>query len=158
MGCGRQIGRYTLLRRIAFGGMAEVYTAYSQGLMAGFEKKVAIKKILPQHSHNERFIDMLVDEAKITVSLTHPNIAQVYELGLHGEDYFIVMEYVDGRPLNRLMQRVDERGLNVIPIEFCAHVMAEIAKGLDHAHNQRDQRGRPLAIVHRDVSPQNVLI
>src|SRR5687767_14238948 len=89
MGCGRQIGRYTLLRRIAAGGMAEVYTAYSHSLMAGFEKKVAIKKILPQHSHNERFIDMLVDEAKITVSLTHPNIAQVYELGLHGEDYFI---------------------------------------------------------------------
>ncbi len=158
MGCGRQIGRYTLLRRIAAGGMAEVYSAYSPGLMAGFEKKVAIKKILPQHSHNERFIDMLVDEAKITVSLTHPNIAQVYELGLDGEDYFIVMEFVDGRPLNRLMQRVDERGLNVIPVEFCAHVMAEIAKGLEHAHNQKDQRGRALGIVHRDVSPQNVLI
>lgn len=158
MGCGRQIGRYTLLRRIAAGGMAEVYVAFSKGLMAGFEKRVAIKKILPQHSHNERFIDMLVDEAKITVSLTHPNIAQVYELGLHHEDYFIAMEYVNGRPLNRLMQRVDERGLNVIPVEFAAHIMAEVAKGLDHAHKQKDQRGRPLGIVHRDVSPQNILI
>src|SRR5687768_12572041 len=132
MGCGRQIGRYTLLRRIAFGGMAEVYTAYSQGLMSGFEKKVAIKKILPQHAHNERFIDMLVDEAKITVSLTHPNIAQVYELGLEGEDtYFIVMEFVDGRPLNKLMQRVDERGMMHIPLEHAVHVMSEISKGLD---------------------------
>jgi serine/threonine protein kinase len=158
MGCGRPIGRYTLLRRIAAGGMAEVYVASSRGHVAGFEKKVAIKKILPQHSHNERFIDMLVDEAKITVSLTHPNIAQVHELGLDGEDYFIAMEYVDGRPLNRLMQRVDERGLSVIPIEHCVHIMGEVSKGLEHAHKQRDSKGRPLGIVHRDISPQNVLI
>lgn len=137
--------------------MAEVYVAQSRGI-SGFEKRVAIKKILPQHSHNERFIDMLVDEAKITVSLTHPNIAQVYELGLDGEDYFIVMEYVEGRPLNRLMQRVDERGLDVIRIEHAAHVMAEVSQGLDNAHRQTDQKGNPLGIVHRDVSPQNVLI
>lgn len=158
LGCGRELGRYTLLRRIATGGMAEVYVARSRGI-SGFEKKVAIKKILPQHSHNERFIDMLVDEAKITVSLTHPNIAQVYELGLDGEEsYFIVMEYVEGRPLNRLMQRVDERNLMTIPIEHAVHVMSEVAKGLDHAHKQKDQRGSPLSIVHRDISPQNVLI
>lgn len=158
LGCGRTVGRYTLLRRIATGGMAEVYVARSKGI-SGFEKKVAIKKILPQHAHNERFIDMIVDEAKITVSLTHPNIAQVYELGLEGKDaYFIVMELVDGRPLNKLMQRVDERGLMTIPVEHSAHVMSEVAKGLDHAHRQRDQRGNPLSIVHRDISPQNVLI
>jgi serine/threonine protein kinase len=157
MGCGRPLGRYTLLRRLAAGGMAEVYVARSPGI-SGFEKKVAVKKILPQHSHNERFVDMLVDEAKITVSLTHPNIAQVYELGLAGEDYFIVMEYVMGRPLNRLMQRVDDHGLDSIPIEHAVYVMGEVAKGLDHAHKQKDQRGRPLGIVHRDVSPQNVLI
>jgi serine/threonine protein kinase len=158
LGCGRELGRYTLLRRIAAGGMAEVYVARSKGI-SGFEKKVAIKKILPQHSHNERFINMLVDEAKITVSLTHPNIAQVYELGLDGEDtYFIVMEFVDGRPLNRLMQRVDERGIMTIPLEHAVHIMSEVSKGLDHAHKQRDQRGNPLQIVHRDISPQNVLI
>ncbi|MCK6552291.1 serine/threonine protein kinase, partial [Myxococcota bacterium] len=158
LGCGRPLGRFTLLRRIATGGMAEVYVARAKGI-SGFEKKVAIKKILPQHSHNERFVDMLVDEAKITVSLTHPNIAQVYELGLDGDDeYFIVMEWVDGRPLNKLMQRVDERGLDTIPVAHAAHVMAEISKGLDHAHKQKDQRGYPLSIVHRDVSPQNVLV
>ena len=157
MGCGRALGRYTLLRRIAAGGMAEVYVARSRGI-SGFEKKVAIKKILPQHSHNERFIDMLVDEAKITVSLTHPNIAQVYELGLDGEDYFIVMEYVEGRPLNRLMQRVDERGADTIPLEHAVHAVCEVAKGLEHAHRQKDQRGRALGIVHRDISPQNILI
>ncbi|MEQ8278542.1 MAG: protein kinase [Deltaproteobacteria bacterium] len=157
LGCGKTVGRYTVLRRVAAGGMAEVYVAQSRGI-SGFEKRVAIKKILPQHSHNERFIDMLVDEAKITVSITHPNIAQVYELGLDGEDYFIVMEYVEGRPLNRLMQRVDERGLDTIRVEHAAHVMAEVTQGLDHAHKQTDQKGNPLGIVHRDVSPQNVLI
>jgi serine/threonine protein kinase len=158
LGCGRQVGNYTLLRRIATGGMAEVYIARSRGL-SGFERKVAIKKILPQHSHNERFVDMLVDEAKITVCLTHPNIAQVYELGLDGDDtYFIVMEYVDGRPLNRIMQRVDERGMMTIPIEAALYIMSEVAKGLDHAHKQKDARGFPMQIIHRDVSPQNVLI
>lgn len=156
-GCGRRLGRYTLLRRLAQGGMAEVYLARAPDV-SGFARPVAIKKILPQFNNNERFIDMLKDEAKITVSLTHPNIAQVYELGLAGDDYFIVMEYVQGRPLNKLMQRVDEHGLLVIPIPHAVHVMAEIAKGLDHAHRQTDSRGQNRNIVHRDVSPQNVLI
>jgi serine/threonine protein kinase len=157
LGAGMTLGRYTLLRRIASGGMAEVYAARSQGI-SGFEKKVAIKKILPQYSLNRRFVDMLVDEAKITVSLTHPNIAHVYELGLEGDTYYIVMEYVDGRPLNRLLQKVDSRGHRTIPIEHTVHIMVEVTKGLHHAHNQRDSRGQPLSIVHRDVSPQNVLI
>lgn len=157
MGCGRSIGRYTVLRRLASGGMAEVYAARSQGI-SGFEKKVAIKKILPQHAHNERFIRMLEDEARITVGLTHPNIAQVYEFGFDGQDYFLVMEFVDGRPLNRLMQRVDERGLPVIPIDHATQIMIEVAKGLDYAHKQKDANGKFLQIVHRDVSPQNVLI
>lgn len=157
LGAGTTLGRYTLLRRIASGGMAEVYAARSQGI-SGFEKKVAIKKILPQYSLNHRFIDMLVDEAKITVSLTHPNIAQVYELGLEGDTYYIVMEYVDGRPLNRLLQKIDARGHRTIPIEHSVHIMVEVTKGLHHAHHQRDARGEPLSIVHRDISPQNVLL
>jgi predicted Ser/Thr protein kinase len=156
-GCGRAVGRYTLLRRIAAGGMAEVYSARSRGEV-GFAKRVAIKKILPQYSHNERFISMLLDEAKITVALDHPNIAQVHELGHDGEDYFIVMEYVDGRPLNKLMQRVDERGLNMIPVEHSCHIMSQVALGLHHAHSQLDLQGNTRNIVHRDVSPQNVLI
>lgn len=157
MGCGRSVGRYTVLRRLASGGMAEVYAARSQGI-SGFEKKVAIKKILPQHAHNERFIRMLEDEARITVGLTHPNIAQVYEFGFDGQDYFLVMEYVEGRPLNRLMQRVDERGLPTIPVDHATQIMIEVAKGLDYAHKQTDASGKSLQIVHRDVSPQNVLI
>ena len=140
--------------------MAEVYLARppESSDESDFARPVAIKKILPQFSHNERFIDMLKDEAKITVSLTHPNIAQVFELGLDGEDYFIVMEYVQGRPLNKLMQRVDEEGLASIPVAHAVSIMAEVAKGLDHAHRQTDGRGQNRNIVHRDVSPQNVLI
>lgn len=157
LGAGKKLGRYTLLRRVAAGGMAEVYAARSHGV-SGFEKKVAIKKILPQYSLNARFVDMLVDEAKIAVSLTHPNIAQIYELGLEDDTYYIVMEFVDGRPLNRLLQKVDARGHRTIPIEHAVHIVAEVSKGLYHAHEQRDHRGQPLGIVHRDVSPQNVMI
>ncbi len=157
LGTGMALGRYTLVRRVAAGGMAEVYAARSQGI-SGFEKKVAIKKILPQFSLNRRFVDMLVDEAKITVSLTHPNIAQIYELGLDGDTYYIVMEYVDGRPLNRLMMKLDLERSETVPVEHAAHIMGEVAKGLHHAHQQKDPRGRPLKIVHRDVSPQNVLL
>lgn len=157
-GCGQTVGRYTLLRRVAAGGMAEVYVARSREV-SGFAKKVAIKKILPQYSHNRHFIEMLLDEAKISVSLAHPNIAQVYELGVDNESmYFIVMEYVEGRPLNRVMQRVDELSTGPIPTEHAVHVVCEVAKGLDHAHKKTDIHGKHLAIVHRDVSPQNVLI
>lgn len=157
LGAGVELGRYTLLRRIAAGGMAEVYTARIEGI-EGFEKKVAIKKILPQFSMNKRFIDMIVDEAKIAVTLTHPNIAQVYELGLEGDTYYIVMEYVDGRPLNRLLQKVDIGGTEKLDLEHAVHIVGEVAKGLHHAHIQKDARGNPLNIVHRDVSPQNILL
>ncbi len=156
-GCGQPVGRYTLLRRIAAGGMAEVYSARATA-EPGFSKRVAIKKILPQYVHNERFISMLVDEAKITVALDHPSIAQVHELGHDGEDYFIVMEYVHGRPLNKLMQRVDERGLGAIPVEYACQIMGQVALGLHHAHAQVATDGSNRNIVHRDVSPQNILI
>lgn len=157
-GCGLALGRYTLLRKIAVGGMAEVYVARSQGV-SGFAKRVALKKILPQYSHNRKFLEMLLDEAKISVSLTHPNIAQVYELGVGAQEtHFIVMEYVEGRPLNRVLQRALERGQPGLPITHAVHVMSEVAKGLDHAHKQTDAKGRLLQIVHRDVSPQNVLL
>ncbi len=161
-GCGRMVGRYTLLRRLAQGGMAEVHLARpitgNQTTDPDFGRPVAIKKILPQFSTNARFIEMLKDEAKITVALTHPNIAQVYELGLAGRDYFIVMEYVKGRPLNKLMQRADEVGLYSIPVPHSVHIMAEVVKGLDHAHRQTDAQGYNRGIVHRDVSPQNIIV
>ncbi len=156
-GCGRPLGHYTILRRLAEGGMAEVYLARAPA-SSGFAAPVAIKKILPQFSNNARFTEMLKDEAKIAVSLTHTNIAQVYELGLAGDDYFIVMEYVQGRPLSKLMRRMDDEDHTAIPIPHAVHIMSEVAKGLDHAHRQTDARGVRRNIVHRDVSPQNILI
>lgn len=160
-GCGRTIGRYTLLRRIAKGGMAEVYLARSDGA-SGVSKQVALKRILPQHAHNERFVAMLVDEAKIAVTLAHPNIAQVFEFGLEAEDFFLVMEHVPGPSLADLLRRIDARappGRTLgLPIRHAVHVVAEVARGLEHAHTRTDVRGRPLGIVHRDVSPQNVLV
>ena len=156
-GCGRPLGRFTILRRVAQGGMAEVYLARAPDT-SGFARPVAIKKILPQFSNNERFTEMLKDEAKIAVSLTHTNIAQVYELGLSGEDYFIVMEYVEGRPLSKLMRRANEEGMTAVPIAHAVHIMGEVAKGLDHAHRQTDSQGVRRNIVHRDITPQNVLI
>jgi eukaryotic-like serine/threonine-protein kinase len=158
LGCGRTLGRYTLLRRIAVGGMAEVYIACSRGV-SGFEKKVAIKKILPELSGNTRFVEMLVDEARIAVSLAHPNIAQVYELGVDRDDnYFIVMEYVEGRPLSHVLARVRERNEPAMAVPFACQIVSEVAKGLDHAHRKTDQNGNLLAIVHRDVAPPNILI
>src|SRR5262249_1397866 len=138
LGCGRVLGRYTLLRRIAVGGMAEVYVARSRGV-SGFEKKVAIKKILPQHSDNTRFIEMLADEAGMPVWLTHGNIAKVCELGVDRDDnYFIVMEYVEGRPLSRMLSRLRETGGGALPIAHSVQVMSDVAKGLDHAHRKVD--------------------
>ncbi len=156
-GCGQRLGRFTLLRKLAQGGMAEVFLAQAVG-RPGRSPPVAIKRILPQFSRDARFVAMLKDEAKITVSLTHPNIAQVYELGLANEDHFLVMEYVEGQPLSRVMRRVAEQSAGPLPIAHAVYVMSEVAKGLDHAHRQTDGRGLNRNIVHRDVSPQNVLL
>ncbi len=156
LGFGQVLGRYTLIRRVAVGGMAEVYSARANA-SSGVQKRVAIKKILPQLSHNERFVEMLVDEAKITVSLAHQNIAQVFELAVDG-DYFLVMEYVDGPPLAKLIGRSLEKGLRAVPPALAVYIISEVAKGLDHAHKQLDGAGKSRSIVHRDISPQNILI
>lgn len=150
------MGRYTLLRRIAQGGMAEVWLARVGGA-SGFAKRVALKRILPHHAHEERFVAMLVDEAKIAVELAHPNIAQILELGVDGEDFFIAMEYVPGPPLARIMRAVGEKG-RLLPIPHAVHIVGEVAKGLAHAHAHRGSDGQLRGIVHRDVSPQNILL
>src|SRR3989338_9658191 len=103
---GQHPGRYQLLEKIGTGGMADIYRAIFSGA-AGFEKTIAIKKILPYWSVNQEFVGMLVEEAKILVQLSHPNIVQVFELNREGEDHFIVMEYVDGVDLRTLTQRLD---------------------------------------------------
>ncbi len=151
-----KFGKYLLLERIAVGGMAEVFIAKAFGA-EGFERLLAIKKILPTLGEDAEFISMFVDEARIAAQLAHANIVQVLELGKHEETLFIVMEYVSGRDLRQLMERYRRRQ-QPMPIPQAAYVVKEVCEALDHAHRKRDAKGRPLGIVHRDVSPQNVLV
>jgi serine/threonine protein kinase len=152
----RQFGPYRLVRQIAVGGMAEIHLAKTKGI-AGFEKYVALKMIHPNFAEDEQFIQMLVDEAKIAVQLNHGNIAQTFDLGRVGETFYITMEYVDGADLYKILRRGSEIDLEM-PLDVCAFVAKEVASALDHAHRKRDHGGKSLGIVHRDVSPQNVLI
>jgi serine/threonine protein kinase/tetratricopeptide (TPR) repeat protein len=159
---GTPFGRYRLLDRLGKGGMAEVFKAKSFGV-EGFEKIVVIKRILPELAEKPLFVDMFIHEAKLAVRLSHANIVQVFDLGIasteeHGPgSYFMAMELVHGFDLATLLTRT--RRLQVpLPLEMCVYVAAEVAKGLDHAHRRRDEQNLPLGIVHRDVSPQNVLL
>lgn len=150
------LGRYRLLAKIAKGGMAEVFAARSYGVH-GFEKTVALKRILPRFGQDPQFVRMMVDEAKISVLLNHPNIAQILELGEQDGDYFIVMEFVPGQSLSALIKRLKETGEKVPPLEAC-FVVVELLQGLHAAHIQTDMTGKQAGIIHRDVSPQNLLL
>jgi len=153
----RQFGPYRLVRQIAVGGMAEIHLAKTKGI-AGFEKYVALKMIHPNFAEDEQFIQMLVDEAKIAVQLNHANIAQTFDLGRVGDTFYITMEYVDGADLYKILRKGSETDGFEMPLDVCAFVGKEIASALDHAHRKRDHTGKTLGIVHRDVSPQNVLV
>lgn len=149
-------GRYTLLEKIGQGGMAEVFRAKSYGV-EGFEKVLVIKRILPQLAREPKFVDLFVREAKLSVRLSHANVVQVFDLGRVGGALFIAMEYVQGLDLATLLAWNRRRNVPVA-VSVAGYVAAEVAKGLDHAHRRRDEQMRPLGIVHRDVSPQNVLL
>src|SRR2546425_1790066 len=151
-----RFGKYLLLERIAVGGMAEVFAAKAFGV-EGFERLLAIKQILPTMGEDPEFISMFVDEARIAVQLAHANIVQVLELGKHEESLYIAMEYVSGRDLRQLMERFRKRQ-EAMPLPQVCLIVAEVCEALDHAHRKRDAQGRALGIVHRDVSPQNVLV
>ncbi len=152
----QRFGQYTLLERIAVGGMAEVWKARMRGL-EGFQKTVAIKKILPHMTHNSEFVSMFIDEAKLAAQLSHPNIIHIYDLGKIANDYFIAMEYVEGRDLRTIGNLARQKRLP-IPVGLSLLIAHHVAGALDHAHHKRDFEGRALGLVHRDVSPQNVLI
>lgn len=155
-------GRYQLLERLGEGGMAEVFKAKSFGV-EGFEKILVIKRILPKLAEHPRFVDMFVHEAKLAVRLSHANIVQVFDLGRvdHGADsstsYFIAMEYVPGLDLASVLTAC-RRAKRELPFGLAVFLTAEVSKALDHAHRRRDERSRPLGIVHRDISPQNILL
>jgi len=149
-------GKYYLLERINVGGMAEVFKAKTFGV-EGFERIVAVKRILPNIAEDEEFITMFIDEAKIAVQLQHANIAQIFELGTFEDAYFIALEYVRGRDLRAIFDRIRQRG-EVLPLPQACYVIMQICEGLDYAHNKRDSQGHELHLVHRDVSPQNLLV
>jgi serine/threonine protein kinase len=151
-----RFGPYELLDRVAIGGMAEVFKAKRTGV-EGFEKTVALKRILPHLSENKEFLDMFVDEAKMVAGLAHPNIVQIFDLGRIEKSYYIAMEYLHGRDLRTIMRRAREKGLRM-PLDLSLRVVSQVCAALEYAHRKKDARGRPMEIVHRDVSPQNILI
>ncbi len=149
-------GKYQLLELLARGGMAEVFKAKSHGV-EGFEKVLVIKRILPELGAMPAFVDMFIAEAKIAVTLSHANIVQVFDLGRADDSYFIAMEYVAGFDLATVLRR-SRQLRRPLSQELAVFVVSELAKGLDYAHRRRDTNLRPINIVHRDVSPQNVLL
>jgi len=151
-----KFGKYLLTRRIAVGGMAEVFKAKLIGLK-GFEKTLALKKILPEFGEDEDFVQMFVDEARISSNLHHSNIVQVFDFGQVEASYYITMEYVDGPNLKSLFQRYLTRH-DRFPQNFVFYIAIQIAKALEYAHNVHLEGQEKLQLVHRDVSPQNILI
>ena len=148
-------GKYLLLERVNVGGMAEVFIAKAFGV-EGFERILAIKKILPTMAEDEEFITMFIDEARISVQLNHANVVHIHELGKHDEAFFIAMEYVSGRDLRTMLERYRRRK-EIMPTAQAVYVGSKICEGLDYAHRKKDARGQDLSIIHRDVSPQNIL-
>jgi serine/threonine protein kinase len=149
-------GKYYLVDKIAVGGMAEIFKAKSFG-HGGFEKLLVIKRILPHISEKEEFVEMFVDEAKVSVALQHANIIQTYDFGKVHDNWFIAMECVEGKDVKGLLRKLAQRR-RLLPIEFAVYIAHETAKGLDYAHRRENLQGSGLGIVHRDMSPSNVLI
>lgn len=148
--------RYRVIKRLASGGMAEVFVAESAGI-EGFRKQVAIKRVLPQLSKNEQFIDMFLDEARLSGRLAHSNVVSVFDIGVGDNTYFIVMEYVDGADLKQVMEYQKKLG-KPMSVEAACFIVTKICQGLAYAHDLHTPDGEPLNIVHRDVTPANVLI
>lgn len=152
-----RMGRYRLVGLLAKGGMAEVYLALS-GELSGFRTLVVVKRILPHLSSNTEFVDMFFDEARIAARLDHPNIARIIEVGHEGDEYFLAMEVVQGRSLSALLRRARRHQHSPLSHAQSAYIVAQAAKGLGYAHELIDAYGNPMNVVHRDVSPQNILV
>ncbi|MBM4779591.1 MAG: serine/threonine protein kinase [Archangiaceae bacterium] len=152
---GAVVGSYTLQREIARGGMGEIWLAHQRGA-AGFERLVVLKRIITTDD-DEAAVQMFLDEARIASHLHHPNIVQVTELGQDGASYYLAMEYLAGQTLSRVGRRFTEQ-MGRFPLVFAAETIQAAARGLGYAHRRVDAEGKPLHIVHRDVSPQNIMV
>ncbi|MBN1282708.1 MAG: serine/threonine protein kinase, partial [Proteobacteria bacterium] len=151
------IGQYYIMEKVAQGGMAEIYRGLAYDVHGISQREVCIKKILPHLSADREFIGSLIDEAKLAVRLVHGNIAQTYDLGKVGDDYYMVMEYVEGATISQINKRCIARG-TLVPIPIAVYLASEVAAGIDYMHRRTDDSGVPLHIVHRDISPQNIMV
>ncbi len=153
---GQRFGKYTLIDRIAVGGMAEIFLARQAGL-EGFEKTIVIKRIRPHLSGQKGFVKMFLNEAKLAAQLNHPNIVQIYDLGKISDTYFIAMEYIFGRDMRRIIPKAESLGIP-FPMVYALKIASSICEGLYYAHQRTDIYGNPLHIVHRDVTPENIFV
>ncbi|MCK5688157.1 serine/threonine protein kinase [Myxococcota bacterium] len=151
-----KLGNYELINLIAQGGMGEIYYAKVSGL-EGFERPIAIKRILQHLANDQSFIDMMVKEAKITVLMHHPNIVQVYDLSKDGDSYYIAMEYVPGVTVADLLTE-RQKDNKILPVPVCLNIAFQMLKGLAYAHELVGTDGLPAGILHRDITPQNILV
>ncbi|HEY2745281.1 MAG TPA: protein kinase [Polyangia bacterium] len=151
-----QFGKYSLQRKLAEGGMAEVFLAKQTG-MEGFEKLVVVKRILPQLCSDDSFVKMFLNEARVAARLNHPHVVQIFDLGKLGDQYFIAMEYVHGEDLRTVIREATDADRRP-PIGLVCRIIADMLAGLHYAHTRVGADGKPLGLVHRDVSPQNVLV
>ncbi|HYP88133.1 MAG TPA: serine/threonine-protein kinase, partial [Polyangiaceae bacterium] len=153
----KRLADFEIIRRLGAGGMAEVFLAKKRGAEGTF-KLLVLKRILPAYGSSRRFRTMFAEEAQLATRLNHPNIVQVYDFQDYGDDgQLLSMEYVEGPDLRRLIKAARQKQQR-LPPPLSAYIVAEVAKGLHYAHERKDEGGMPLAIVHRDVSPQNILI
>jgi serine/threonine protein kinase len=148
--------RYRVIKRLEAGGMAEVYLGEATGV-EGFKKRVAIKRVLPHLAQNENFIRMFLDEARLSARLNHANIVSVFDISAREDTYFLIMEFVDGANLKKILDCLQRRGQR-FTLPEAVYVCAEACRGLSYAHELHDENGRPLGIVHRDISPPNILL
>lgn len=157
MGMPMRFGKYTLLRKLATGGMAEIFLAIQKSV-AGFEKLLVIKRILPSMNQDRAFIEMLLQEARIAATLSHPNIVQIFDVGQADGQYFIAMEHVHGEDLRSIVRQMKKKDALEFPLEHALAIVLGTCAGLAYAHDKRDLDGSHLGIVHRDISPQNIVV
>jgi serine/threonine protein kinase len=148
--------KYHIIRKLDSGGMAEVFLGEAESI-EGFKKRVAIKRILPHLVENKKFLAMFLDEARLSLRFNNANVVQTFDIGRSGKTYFVVMEYVDGTNLKQVIENLRENK-QTLPLELAVFIVIEICRGLSYAHNFKDGSGAPLGIVHRDVSPPNILM
>jgi eukaryotic-like serine/threonine-protein kinase len=151
------MGRYTLLDRIGEGGMAEIFLATAHGA-EGFERRFVVKRLHAQLSRRKEAVSQFIDEARLQAQLVHSNIVPVFDFGRVGEEYFLALEYIHGRDLEKLLQRHIQVYNQPLDLRVVGYIIHEVLEALAYAHGKRDQSGRPLEIVHRDISPANILI